>query len=180
LNIVYTLGTLWEKVGESGAPDVAGVLSLMDKVELMFLGQYHHNLDDKGRLTIPARFRDLLAAEGAYVLQGFDHNLMVLTASTFEAISRRVNRMSITDPTARLLKRLIFSTANFVEVDRAGRILLPQFLRQGAALDSEVVIVGAGDFFEIWSPEILENQIVQLQDVETNAQRFISLELASD
>lgn len=179
-DFVYTGGTLWEKVGESGAPEVTGVLSLMDKVELMFLGQYHHNLDDKGRLTIPARFRDLLAAEGAYVLQGFDHNLMVLTASTFEAISRRVNRMSITDPTARLLKRLIFSTANFVEVDRAGRFLLPQFLRQSAALDSEVVIVGAGDFFEIWSPEIWEEQIMQLQDVELNAQRFISLELASD
>jgi MraZ protein len=146
----------------------------------MFLGQFHHNLDEKGRLTIPARFRDMLAAEGAYVLQGFDHNLIVLPALTFEAISRRLSKMNLTDPTARLLKRLVFSTADRVEVDRAGRILLPQFLRQAASLDSDVVIVGAGDYFEIWSSEEWAGQVAQLQDVESNAQRFITLELSSE
>jgi len=178
VDFVYTLGTSgtkWEKVERR----CSGVLSLICRVELMFLGQYQHNLDDKGRLTIPARYRDLLAADGAYVLQGFDNNLMVLTAPTFEAISRRVNQMSLTDPTARLLKRLIFSTADRVEVDRAGRILLPQFLRQAAQLNGDVIIVGAGDFFEIWSPEIWAKQVEQLQDVEANAQRFMSLELSS-
>ncbi len=145
----------------------------------MFLGQFYHNLDDKGRLTVPARFRDVLAAEGAYVLQGFDQNLLVLTAPTFEAISRRVNEMSMTDPMTRLLRRLLFSTANRVDVDRVGRILIPQFLRQSASLESDVVIVGAGDYFEIWSPDTWNKQVDQLQDVEANAQRFMTLELAS-
>jgi MraZ protein len=146
----------------------------------MFLGQYRHNIDDKGRLTIPARFRDLLAADGAYVLKGFDNNLMVLTVPTFEALSLRVSRMSLTDPTARLLKRLIFATAQKVDVDRAGRILLPQFLRESAEVDGEAVVVGVGDYFEIWSPEYWSDQVTQLQDVETNAQRFMTLELTSD
>lgn len=144
---------------------------------MFFLGQYHHNVDEKGRLTIPARFRDLLAAEGAYVVQGFDRNLMVLTVSKYEALSERLTRMSLTDPTARLLRRLLFSTADRVEVDKAGRILIPQFLRQSAALDGDAVIVGVGDYFEIWSPESWSAQAGQLQDMDKNAERFMALEL---
>jgi MraZ protein len=145
----------------------------------MFLGQFSHSLDDKGRLTVPARYRDLLALEGAYILQGFDQNLMVLTASTFDAISRRINSMSLTDPTVRVLRRLVFSTADRIDVDRAGRILIPQFLREHSAIDKDVKIVGVGDYFEIWSPAVWEKQVSQLQDVEGNAQRFMTLELSS-
>jgi len=144
----------------------------------MFLGQYQHNIDSKGRLTIPARFRELLVAEGAYVTQGFDKNLMVLTVPSFNQIYQRVNRMSMTDPMARLLKRLIFSGADRVDVDKVGRILIQQFLREAAALDTEAVIVGVGDYFEIWSPTIWEEQLTQLKDVEANAQRFMTLELS--
>jgi MraZ protein len=146
----------------------------------MFLGQYRHNLDSKGRLTVPARFRDLLVPEGAYVMQGFDLNLMVLPTSTFDSISRRVNRMSMTDPKTRLLRRLIFSTANYVEVDRAGRILIPLFLRETAKLESGITVVGNGDYFEIWSPELWDQQIEELQDPLSNADRFEGLILSSD
>ena len=146
----------------------------------MFLGQYRHNLDLKGRLTVPARFRDLLVPEGAYVMQGFDLNLMVLPTSTFDSISRRVNRMSMTDPKTRLLRRLIFSTANYVEVDRGGRILIPLFLRETAKLESGITVVGNGDYFEIWSPELWDQQIEELQDPLSNADRFEGLILSSD
>ena len=144
----------------------------------MFLGQYQHNIDSKGRLTIPARFRELLVAEGAYVTQGFDNNLIVLTVPSFRQISQHVNRMSMTDPMARLLKRLIFSGADLVDVDKVGRILIPQFLREAADLDGEAMIVGVGDYFEIWSPDMWQDQVNQLKDVEANAQRFMSLDLA--
>jgi len=147
----------------------------------MFLGRFYHNLDDKGRLTIPARYRDLLVADGgAYVMQGFDRNLLVLPCSAFDALSRRVIQMSITDPTARLLKRLFFSTADHVDVDKAGRILVPLFLRQSACLDESVVVVGSGEYFEIWSPELWETQNVQLQDAQMNAHRFAAFNLTSD
>ncbi len=138
----------------------------------MFLGQFQHALDNKGRLTIPSRFRELLLAEGAYVIQGMDRNLMVLTVPEFERISQRVAGMTVTDPDARLLKRLIFSTASRVEVDKTGRILIPEFLRVYAGLEAEAYVVGVGEYFEIWSPPSWAEQMTKLQDVEANAQRF--------
>jgi MraZ protein len=146
----------------------------------MFLGQFHHNLDEKGRLTIPARFRDYLLPDGAFVMQGFDKNLMVLPSTTFELMSRRIKQKSITDPTARMLRRMIFSTADKVEVDKVGRILIPQFLRQVADLQGDVVIVGNGEYFELWSPEYWAAQAEQLRDSETMAERFAALELTSE
>ena len=143
----------------------------------MFLGQYEHTIDEKGRLTIPSRYRDLLQ-DGAYITQGFEQNLMVLTAAAFDHISNRVNRMSMTDPIARQLKRLIFSHADRVEVDRVGRILIPQFLRTSAQLDGAAIMVGVGDYFEIWSPEQWQEQNSLLQDGEANAQRFAALDLS--
>ncbi len=144
----------------------------------MFLGQYHHTLDSKDRLTVPSRYRELLEG-GAYVLQGFDRNLMVMTEQAFETIRKRVQGMSLTDPMTRLLRRLVFSTADRLELDKAGRILIPQFLRQSAQLEGEVVLVGAGDYFEIWANEHWEVQNAQLQDSEANAQRFAALDLAT-
>jgi MraZ protein len=145
----------------------------------MFLGQFYHTLDEKGRLTIPARFRELLGPNGAFILRGFDQNLMVLSSASFEVIYRRINQMSMTDPTARLLRRLIFSTAASVEFDKIGRFILPQFLRTEAAIQNEAVVVGAGDYIEIWSPGRWNGQVEQLQDTETNATRFAALDLAS-
>lgn len=147
-------------------------------IEHMFLGQYQHNIDEKGRLTIPARYRDLLAAQGAYVTLGFDKNLIVLTVPSFEQVSKRVNRMSMTDPKARLLKRLIFSNAQLVAVDKTGRILIPQFLREAVHLDSEAVVAGAGGYFEIWSPEFWSGQTNLMQDTEKDALSFMDLDLS--
>lgn len=144
----------------------------------MFLGQYQHSLDDKGRLTIPARFRDLLE-KGAYATQGFDRNLMVLTEDYFQQVYARVMAMNIADATARLLRRLILATAYPVEVDRAGRILLPQSLRQYIGLNGEAVIVGQGEYFEVWSPSVWAEQLSQMQDAEANAQRFATLDLST-
>ncbi len=147
------------------------------EVEQMFLGQYRHSIDSKGRLTIPSRFRELLLTEGAFVSQGFEQNLMVRTVPAFEELSKKVEALSQTVQNSRLLKRLIFSTAERVEVDKAGRILIPEFLRQSASLQNETVIVGAGDYFEIWAPEIWAKQEAELQDTEANAQRFALLDL---
>jgi MraZ protein len=143
----------------------------------MFLGQYEHNIDEKGRMTVPARYRDLLQ-DGAFITTGFDQNLMVLTAANFEKLYARVNQMSMTDGTARQLKRLIFSNAERLDVDRAGRVLLPQFLRESALLNNVAVVVGAGDYFEIWSPELWSQQSMLLNDPEANAKRFAALDIS--
>jgi MraZ protein len=142
----------------------------------MFLNQYHHTFDDKGRLTIPSKFRDL-PVEGAFVVQGLDRNLMVLPPSAFQIIYDRLMAMSMTDPSARLLRHIILGNALQVVPDGAGRILISQNLRDYAALQNEVVFVGQGDYFEIWSPQLWLEQQVQINDATTNAQRFATLDL---
>jgi MraZ protein len=142
----------------------------------MFLNQYQHSFDDKGRLTIPAKLRDL-PAEGAFVVQGLDRNLMVLPPSVFEIIYNRLMSMSMTDPSARLLRHIILGNALQVIPDGAGRILISSNLREYAGLMNEVVFVGQGDYFEIWSPELWQEQQVQINDAATNAQRFATLDL---
>jgi len=145
----------------------------------MFLGQYRHNLDSKDRLTIPARYRELLV-DGAYVLQGFDRNLMVLTTSAYQMMAQRVNQMNLADPLTRLLRRLVFSSASYVEVDKTGRILIPEFLRAFAEVDGDVVLNGAGTYFEIWSPAHWDEQLAQMADTEANAHRFAILDLSNE
>ena len=143
----------------------------------MFLGQYQHNLDEKGRLMIPVRYRELLAA-GAFIMQGFDRCLMVMTDSHFQEVYERINAMNMADPNARLLRRLILSTAYPVEIDKVGRILVPQILRQVNGLDSEAIVAGQGEYFEVWNPLEWNEQVNQLQDIEMNNQRFATLDLS--
>jgi len=143
----------------------------------MFLGQFYHNLDEKGRLTIPSKYRELLGLDGAFIMQGFDRNLMVLPSVLFESLSVRVNSMSITNPSARKLRRMVFATATKVDVDKIGRILIPQFLRKAADLEGSVTVVGSGGYFEIWSSKRWENQQKELDDIQNDPTLFEALDL---
>lgn len=136
-----------------------------------FTGTYSHNLDTKGRLTIPVKFRELLEA-GAFLTRGLDNHLMLLTEAAFEQFSTRINALSITETSSRQLKRLFFSTAFRVEFDSAGRILVPKILRDMAKLENEVVITGVGGYVELWAPEIWQLEADILNDVEANSQRY--------
>jgi len=160
------------------APDAPAFVALKGIIAQMFLGQFQHNLDDKGRLMIPARFRDLLGG-GAYITQGFDKCLMVSTESYFKQVYERIEAMNLTDPTARLLRRLILSNAYSVEADKVGRILVPQNLRTVLGVESgELVVAGQGEYFEVWTPALWSEQMAQLQDTEANIQRFSALDLS--
>ena len=144
----------------------------------MFLGQFQHNLDDKGRLMIPARFRDLLEG-GAFITQGFDKCLMVMTESYFKQVYERIEAMNLADPTARLLRRLILSNAYPVEADKVGRILMPQNLRAFLGIENgELVLAAQGEYFEVWTPTLWSEQMAQLQDTEANIARFSTLDLS--
>ncbi len=149
---------------------------LIGKIERMFLGQYFHSLDSKGRLTVPSKYRELLT-EGAIVTKGFDPNLLVMPSRVFENLANQVNEQNYADPNARLLRRYLFSNGEPVGVDKSGRILIPQFLRQKASLDTNVVIVGVGDFFEVWSTENWIEHAALLDDTEANVARFIDFRL---
>jgi len=144
----------------------------------MFLNQYQHCFDDKGRLTIPAKFREL-PETGAVVIQGLDRNLMVLPPDVFKVISDRLLQMSITDPAARQLRHIILGNALPVIPDGSGRILLSSNLRDYAGLKENVVFVGQGDYFEIWSVEQWQLEQAQINDPTVNAQRFSTLDLST-
>jgi MraZ protein len=111
----------------------------------MFLGEYTHTIDDKGRLTIPAKFRGLLAA-GLVVTRGFDQNL-----------ADRIARRPLADEGVRAFRRRVFSGAIDLVPDRQGRILLPPYLREFAGIDGEVVIAGMYNYLEIWGTNTWQN-----------------------
>ncbi|GJQ34023.1 MAG: transcriptional regulator MraZ [Anaerolineaceae bacterium] len=144
----------------------------------MFLGQFQHNLDDKGRLMIPARFRELLEG-GAFITQGFDKCLMVMTEAYFKQVYERIEAMNLADPTARMLRRLILANAYPIDVDKIGRILVPQNLRTFLGItNGELVVAGQGEYFEVWTPATWGEQMALLQDVEANNARFSTLDLS--
>lgn len=155
---------------------LAGVPVINPQIELMFLGEYRHTLDDKGRLTVPARYRQLLE-DGGYVTEGVDPNLIVLQKDTFERLGRAITQLSFTDPGVREFGRLYFSRAERVEPDSSGRILLPRLLRDRHGLTSEVVLVGAGSHFELWSPAKWADQSAKLDKVQNTADHFAKLNL---
>src|SRR5688572_29306465 len=118
----------------------------------MFLGEYEHNVDDKGRLAIPARFREDLG-DGVVITRGFDRCLMGFPRPIWEQLSQQVSGLSLGQGDARNLRRLLFSGAADVQLDRQGRILIPQNLRDYAGLAEPVIVVGLNTHFEIWSRE---------------------------
>lgn len=116
----------------------------------MFLGEFTHTIDDKGRLTIPAKYRGELAA-GLVVTRGFDQNLMLFPLTEWEELAQRIAQRPLSDEDMRAFRRRVFSGAIDLVPDRQGRILLPQYLRDFAAIGNDVVIAGMFNYLEIWS-----------------------------
>ena len=143
----------------------------------MFLGHFQHSIDDKGRLTVPARFRELLQG-GAFITQGFDRCLMVMSSAYFHQVYAHLGALNLADPNARAMRRMILANAYSLEVDKAGRVLVPQHLREFAGLDGEAVVAGQGEYFEVWTPTVWDEQVKQIQDTEANNQRFATLNLS--
>lgn len=116
----------------------------------VFLGEFEHSIDDKGRVAIPARFREELG-EGFVLTKGFEQCLQAFPKPLWEELALKIDRLPLGSPQARNMRRLIFAPAAEVEVDRQGRILVPQSLREYAGLTEEVLITGMNTYFELWS-----------------------------
>jgi MraZ protein len=117
----------------------------------MFLGQYSHALDSKGRLTIPARFREELDG-GLVMTQGYEPCLLVYPQASWMSLAQKVAQMSVASSTARSYARLIFGNAFEAIPDKMGRILVPTVLRDYAGIQEEAIVVGANLYVEVWSP----------------------------
>jgi MraZ protein len=118
----------------------------------MFLGEFSHTIDDKGRLTLPAKYRADLA-NGVVLTRGLDGCLFVFTLTEWERVVQNLQHLTFTQKMARDFSRFIFSGATDIIPDRQGRILVPGYLREYAALDGEVTIIGINDRLEMWDPQ---------------------------
>lgn len=116
----------------------------------MFIGQYQHSIDEKGRLAFPAKFRKELS-EGAVVTKGLDGCLFVFSRKKFIQMAENISRLPYTKSSARLYSRLILASACDLEFDKQGRVILPAFLRDYAKLKTEAIVGGLYDRVEIWS-----------------------------
>lgn len=115
----------------------------------MFIGEYKHNLDSKGRLAIPAKFRALLK-EGAVVTRGLDNCLFLYSKKQWNILAAKIANQPIGQAKARAFSRLMLAGAMEVEFDNQGRITLPEYLRKFAGLKKKSIIAGLYDRLEIW------------------------------
>ena len=124
----------------------------------MFMGEYNHTIDAKGRLIIPSRFRELLGDE--FVLtKGLDGCLSIYPMEEWEAFEEKLRSLPLTNKNARTFSRFFVAGATSCELDKMGRILVPQTLREFAGLDKDVVLTGNLNRIEVWSKEYWDDQL---------------------
>ena len=116
----------------------------------MFIGEYTHSIDDKNRLSLPAKFRSILGKK-VVITPGLDNCLFVFTQKEWSEISKRLNKSSLLQSDNRSFNRFMFAGATEAEVDSIGRILIPDFLRDRANLKNKVVVIGVSSRVEIWN-----------------------------
>ncbi len=121
-----------------------------------FRGEYSHSIDPKGRLIIPAKFRELLG-DSFVVTRGFDGCLFVFAQEGWDRFEEKLNSLPMDKPETRQIVRFFMAGANDVEVDKQGRILLPATLIRYAEIDKEAVIAGVGNRIEIWNKQKWED-----------------------
>lgn len=115
----------------------------------MFIGEYNHSLDDKGRVAIPAKFRAILK-KGAVVTKGLDNCLFLYSKEQFQKIAQKFSTLPISQAKARAFSRHMLAGAMAVDFDNQGRITLPEYLRKFSALKKGVIIAGLYNHLEIW------------------------------
>lgn len=118
----------------------------------MFLGEYQHSIDDKGRVIMPARFREQLGST-FIVTRGLDGCLFVYPLDEWVKLAKEVQNLPLAKKDARAFSRFLFSGAVEVECDKQGRVSIPSLLRDYAGIDKDVVIVGVSERIEIWAAE---------------------------
>lgn len=135
----------------------------------MFMGEYQHNIDTKGRIIIPAKFREELG-QTFVVTKGLDKCLVIYTMEEWKNFEEKMKKFPTTDKGVRRFFRFLFSGACECELDQQGRISIPQNLRKHANISKEIVSIGIVNKIEIWSKENWE--------VYNNEDNFIDNELA--
>jgi len=122
----------------------------------MFIGEYHHTIDEKGRIIIPAKFREELG-ESFIITRGIENCLFVYSEENWAKITNKLNSLPFTKKDARTFNRFFMSGATNVELDKQGRVNISKPLIDYASLLKDCVIIGTGDRLEVWSQESWES-----------------------
>lgn len=128
----------------------------------LFLGEYVHSLDDRGRVTLPRKIRQELGEREVVLSRGFDACIFGFDKERWEKEANKQLEVPVTDGKARELRRYLFAAAERVEIDKLGRLLVPAQLKEYASIGQDVVIIGAGDHFEIWDKTSWEQYSTKL------------------
>jgi MraZ protein len=128
----------------------------------MFMGEYQHSLDEKGRLIIPAKFRESLG-ESFILNRGLDNCLYGYPQSEWKILEEKIKELPTNNPETRAFVRLFFAGAVEAELDKQGRVVIPQHLRDHAQIEKDVYVIGVSTKVEIWSKENWENYSAQTQ-----------------
>ena len=123
----------------------------------LFLGEFEHSIDDKSRLAVPARFRPALE-DGLVITRGLDRCLVIWDSESWRIQAERVRTLNPWQGDARRMQRHFFSGAVPAQPDKLGRVIIPQFLRAYAQIDTEVVVVGLADRIEVWARDQWERE----------------------
>lgn len=115
----------------------------------MFMGEYLHSIDNKGRLILPAKFRDELG-DTFIATKGLDNCLFVYTRTEWAILEEKLKKLPLAKPEARAFVRFFFSGAAELDCDKQGRVLLPANLREHAGLEKDVVVIGVSTRIEVW------------------------------
>lgn len=129
----------------------------------MLLGEFRHTLDAKGRVILPARWREDFG-ESLVITLGLDGCLYLMTTTQFNQVAERFNQWSLESPQARAYTRLFFAKASEEAVDAQGRITIPGHLREVAGLDKELILSGAGTRAEVWNRSRYETYLGGVQE----------------
>ncbi|MCB0133223.1 MAG: division/cell wall cluster transcriptional repressor MraZ [Caldilineaceae bacterium] len=144
----------------------------------MFLGEYSHSLDSKGRLTVPAKFRDQVAAGLVVTRNPAERCLLMMPLSEWSVLTEKTKQLPLTDPRSALLRRALFSAAEDLKPDKQGRILISQRLRDFAYIGTEIQVVGMDTYIELWDPTHWNEQILkQIDSSEISAELFANLNI---
>ena len=146
----------------------------------MFVGTYQHTIDDKGRLTLPAKWRSELAG-GVVVTRGVDKCLYILPRTKFEAMAKEIDEQGLERADARSWSRHFTGKAADADPDKQGRIVIHQNLREFAGLDGDVTVVGVVSRIEVWEPKRHKGADEKIEsDVENVAERIGAMMRSAD
>ncbi|AUJ26780.1 division/cell wall cluster transcriptional repressor MraZ [Virgibacillus dokdonensis] len=129
----------------------------------MFMGEFQHNIDAKGRIIVPSKFRDQLG-DSFVVTRGLDQCLFVYPMEEWSILEEKLKKLPLTKKDARAFTRFFFSGAVECEIDKQGRINIPQSLRNYAGIEKECVVIGVSNRIEIWSSEQWDSYVTDSEE----------------